>query len=187
MVEATAPGQFRILEKCRWGLICIRTLVERRGKDKEFGRQVQLGRIGGNFLISFPITEVRMEDKESIDPIIQEHGKIFGPEVLKSIGADKGYYSGKNISAVESMGINADGLQRPVNVKNSIEEGVAIPLRDRRAGIEPLIGHVKDFGLRKSRMKSDRATQASVHRSVIGFNLHQLKRKIGMKIEKRVA
>ena len=160
---------------------------KKAGKEIEFGRQVQLGRIGGNFIISFSSTEVRMEDKKSVDLVIEEHAEIFGPEVLKSIGADKGYHSGKNIAYAESKGINADGMQRPHNVKKFVKEDVALPLRDRRAGIEPLIGHAKQFGLGKSRMKSDRATVASVHRSVMGFNLHQLKRKIGRKEEKLVA
>ena len=48
-------------------------------------------------------------------------------------------------------------------------------LRDRRAGIEPLIGHTKHGGqLGRSRMKSDQATLAAGYGSVLGMNLRQL-------------
>jgi hypothetical protein len=48
-------------------------------------------------------------------------------------------------------------------------------LHNRRAGIEPLIGHIKRGGqLGKSRMKSDAATLAAGYGFVIGFNLRQL-------------
>ena len=166
-------------------VVCIPK--KKAGKENEFGRQVQLGRIGGNFMVAFSSTQIRMEDKKSLNTIIEEHGEIFGPDTLKSIGADKGYYSGKNIAFIEDMKVNADGLQRPWNVKNFVKEEVAQPLRDRRAGIEPLIGHVKRFGLEKSKMKSDKATLASVHRCAMGFNLHQLRKKMEIERKMRLA
>ena len=50
-------------------------------------------------------------------------------------------------------------------------------LRNRRAGIEPLIGHTKKGGqLGKSRMKSDTATLAAGYGSVLGFHLRQMVR-----------
>lgn len=144
------------------------------GKDKEFGRVFQLGRIGGNFLIAFSCQSVRMEDKHSLLPAIHEHQNIFGDNTLQQVGADKGYYKAKNISEVKLMSINADGLQRTATVKDQLSPEVVKPLRDRRSGIEPLIQHAKSFGLGKSKMKSDTATLASGYRSVMGFNLHQL-------------
>ena len=50
-------------------------------------------------------------------------------------------------------------------------------LHNRRAATEAMIGHLKnEFGLRKSKMKSDETTLASAYRSVLGLNLHQLMR-----------
>jgi IS5 family transposase len=146
------------------------------GKDKEFGRVFQLGRIGGNFLIAFTCNSVRMDDKRSLLPAVHEHREIFGDSALKEVGADKGYYKRKNIKEVEALLINADGLQRTVNAKNQPDKQIVKMLRDRRSGIEPLIKHAKSFGLGKSKMKSDTATLASGYRSVMGFNLHQLMR-----------
>lgn len=146
------------------------------GKDHEFGRTFQLGRIGGNFLIAFSSTSVRMDDKSSLIPVIEEHRSVFGADVLKQVGTDKGYYSATNVSGAEARSINTEGVQRPAHIKAQLPPEVVQPLRDRRAGAEALIGHAKQFGLRKSRMKSDAATLASGYRSVMGFNLHQLTR-----------
>lgn len=146
------------------------------GKPHEFGRVFQLGRIGGNFLMAFSCTSVRMEDKPSLLPAVHEHRKLFGDEALTEIGTDKGYYSARNIKAIKALAINADGVQRPTRVKDPPSPEITQPLKHRRAGIEPLIQHAKSFGLGKSRMKSDTTTLASGYRAVMGFNLHQLMR-----------
>ncbi len=146
------------------------------GKENEFGRVFQVGRIGGNFMIPFTCTDVRMEDKQSLIPAIEEHRSIFGDHVLKAVGTDKGYYSLKNVRAAQKEGVDAEGIQRPQNVRDRPPQDVVLPLRNRRAGIEPLIGHLKEFGLGKSTMKSDPTTLSSGYRSVMGFNLHQMLR-----------
>jgi IS5 family transposase len=153
---------------------CIRK--GKTGKDNEFGRVFQMGRIGGNFIVAYTCESVRMEDKTSLVPAIKEHAALFGPNVLQSVGTDKGYYSRANIKSISAIGINTQGIQRPAKIKNQPCGEEILQLRNRRAGIEPLIGHVKEFGLRKSKMKSDRATLSSGYRSIMGFNLHQLTR-----------
>lgn len=146
-------------------------------KKHEFGRQIQIGRIGGNFLVPLS-TDVKMEDKKSLLSMVENHIQLFGQGRLKEIGTDKGYYSHKNLKTISTMGINVDGVQRPVTVKLQPPTEVVQQLRDRRAGIEPLIGHLKSFGLRKSKMKSDEATHSSVYSCTMGINLHQLLRNI---------
>lgn len=143
------------------------------GKVKEFGRVFQLGRLGGNFFIVLPSTSVRQEDKQSLLPMVEEHERVFGEGVLQSLGTDKGYYTKKNEKALSEK-ISEVGIQIPGNVKE--QRLIDQALKDRRAGIEPLIGHVKNFGLRKSQMKSDETTLAAGYRSVLGFNLHQIMR-----------
>ena len=66
----------------------------------------------------------------------------------------------------------------PCECKGSGRSPRTKELFNRRAGVEPLIGHAKRFGLGKSMMKSDEATLASGYRSVTGFNLHQLMRNL---------
>ena len=118
-----------------------------------------------------------MDDKKAVLPIIAEHDKLFGKGVLESIATDKGYYSKKNILHVQKYGVNRIGLQQPCNVGKKIIS--LLPkdeeeLYNRRAGIEPLIGHVKQGGqLGRSRMKSDSTIKSSGYTSVLSFNLRQ--------------
>ena len=150
------------------------------GKDNEFGRVFQLGRIKGNFLFALASTSVRQDDKASLVPMLEEHANLFGSGALKSAGADKGYWTANNLRAFAKRGIQECGLQCPGNVKR--RKGLPSPkvqerLRNRRAGIEALIGHTKLGGqLGKSRMKSDAATLAAGYASVLGFNLRQISR-----------
>ena len=157
-------------------VICVKK--GKVGKDKEFGRVFQLGRIQGNFLVCYTCTSLQMNDKGSLKAVLQEHQKIFGKNILESVTADKGYYSHKNIQTAKNMVGNADGLQRPAHVKDQVVGPQKEELYNRRSGVEPVIGHVKKFGLGKSKMKSDRATLASGYRSALGFNLHQLQRNL---------
>ncbi len=167
-----SPG--KVLSFHAQAVACIRK--GKIGKENEFGRVFQLGRVGGNFMVAYHCSNVHMKDKLSLEAAIEEHGEIFGKDILKSVGVDKGYYSHRNIKAVSAMGIDTQGIQRPANIKKQPCGEELHQLRNRRAAVEPLIGHVKDFGLRKSKMKSDKATLSSGYRSVMGFNLHQLKR-----------
>ena len=59
------------------------------GKGLQFGRAFQLGRIGGNFLLVGSCTSLRMEDTDSVRPMIEVHQSLFGQEMLKSCGTDK--------------------------------------------------------------------------------------------------
>ena len=160
------------------------------GKEREFGRIFQLGRIAGNFMFVLESTSLRMEDKHSVLPMMAEHGRVFTGRGIVSVATDKGYWSVQNAKAVGKGGIKEDGLQRPSNTKrmpSRLPADRERELRDRRAGIEPLIGHVKHGGqLGKSRMKSDRATLGAGYGSVFGFNLRQLIRHQGGKMDKKV-
>jgi IS5 family transposase len=140
----------------------------------EFGRAFQLGRIGGNFLVVGACTSIRMEDKAAIRPMIEAHQSLFGQGILESFGTDKGYYSQANhdyLCAVK--GLKEFGLQQPGLDIGSLAEReaeVRTRLADRRAGIEPLIGHAKQGGqLGQSRMKTDDTTLAAGYSAIGGF------------------
>ncbi len=158
------------------------------GKAKEFGRVFQLGRIKGNFLFVLESTDIIMHDKLSLAPLIAEHAQLFGERTAHSVTADKGYWSMKNQDTLTQHGVKESGLQRPVNIKN--KKGMPCEerqeeLANRRAGIEPIIGHAKQGGqLGKSRMKSDQSTLAAGYGSITGLNLRQLIRHQGGKMRK---
>ena len=155
------------------------------GKLREFGRIFQLGRIKGNFLFVLESTSLQMNDKKSFMPLLLEHEKLFGKGSLESVATDKGYWSSKNFKGAIKLGVQDVGLQHPINVKSPSGQNTQKldGLRDRRAGIEPLIGHTKHGGqLGRSRMKSDTATLAAGYGSVLGFNMRQLIRHQGGKM-----
>jgi len=157
------------------------------GKEMEFGRIFQLGRIKGNFLFIGPPTPPRNADRNSLIPLVSEHASLFGEGTLKSVAADKGYWKKSNQEQLIKCGLKEIGIQRPSNVKSPVglpTQEVQDRLKDRRAGIEPLIGHAKHGGqLGKSRMKSDSATLAAGYSSILGLNLRQLIRHQAGKIK----
>jgi transposase, IS5 family len=145
----------------------------------EFGRAFQLGRIGGNFLVVGTCTSIRMEDKASVRPMVEEHQGLFGQGMLQSLGTDKGYYSRTNSTYLHTVaGLKELGLQQPgldIGGLTESEAETCTRLADRRAGIEPLIGHAKQGGqLGQSRMKTDDTTLAAGYSAIGGFNLRQL-------------
>ena len=111
--------------------------------------------------------------------MLQTHQDTFDKKSILSATADKGYYSAKNEKILASQNVEEIGFQRPSNVKKPRVKPLA-PFREnalinRRAGIEPLIGHVKNKGqLGRSRMKFDRTIEASGYASILGFNLRQM-------------
>ncbi len=134
-------------------------------------------------MIPLTNTDLRMNDKKSFIPVLKEHSAIFGKGILQSVATDKGYYSKINVKFSLQNSIETDGIQHPGNIKKiAIDPEQVRALRNRRSGIEPLIAHVKDFGLRKSKMRSDAATLSAGYRAFIGFNGNQIMRCMQMKV-----
>ena len=151
------------------------------GKKYQFGRMFQLGRVKGNFLFAGKSKNPNQSDKQSIELMLNAHDQTFGNKKIVSAATDKGYYSVKNEHLMKTHGIEEIGIQRPSNIKQ--RKPYPLPayreneLIDRRAGIEPLIGHAKQGGqLGRSRMKSDSTIEASGFASILGFNLRQITR-----------
>jgi transposase, IS5 family len=159
------------------------------GKENEFGRVFQVGRIGGNFLLVGAGSSVRRADSTSLGPMITAHQRLFGEGVLRSCGTDKGYYSAANRKYLRALpGLEEVGLQQPgldLTTLSESERAIRRRLANRRAGIEPLLGHAKQGGqLGHSRMKADATTLAAGYAAIGGFNLRQLSRhQLGKKIK----
>jgi IS5 family transposase len=156
------------------------------GKEFEFGRVFQLGRLKGNFLFVVSSMDVEMNDKKYFHHLLQEHMELFGERILKTVAADKGYWSQKNAQTLKDLKVSTVGLACPYTVKQTNEDmDLKEDLQNRRSGIEPLIGHLKHGGqMGRSRMKSDAATLAAGYGSVLGFNLRQVIRYQQNKMEK---
>lgn len=148
------------------------------GKKYQFGRCVQLGRIDGNFLFVTKSTSVHMNDKTSLPEVITCHQALFDNAKINSVATDKGYYSKANEKYLPANGVTEIGIQRPNNIKTlpikSMSKEREEALVNRRSGIEPLIGHVKQGGQPgRSRMKSDKGIECSGYTAVLGFNMRQ--------------
>ena len=152
------------------------------GDVLKFGRRFQLGRLKGNFLIIKDSSNVREEDKETLSDVVNLHENLFGISKLHSVATDKGYYSKENKDLLVAKKIEEIGLQQPRHtgsLPSDIREELKTKLVNRRAGIEPLIGHCKHGGqLGKSRMKSDKTTLSAAYSSVFSFNLRQITRNL---------
>ena len=147
----------------------------------EYGRAYQLGRIGGNFLFVGRCDSVYMPDAQSLPVMLNTHEQLFGEGLLQSVATDKGYYSLINEQTLIHMGVPDIHLPRPERVLNAAPETTPWSIRqllhNRRAGIEPLIGHTKQGGqMGRSRMKSDKTTMSAGYTAVLAFNLRQLAR-----------
>ena len=136
-------------------------------------------------------TTTRMDDKKSLIPMLNQYETIFGDGSLESLATDKGYYSKSNIKNALKKGVKKVGIQVPCNVTNNVVDlpmEVSEQLHNRRAGIEPLIGHIKQGGqLGRSRMKTDETIKSSGYASVAGFNLRQTTKALQKKIAKKAA
>ncbi|MCB9229666.1 MAG: transposase [Deltaproteobacteria bacterium] len=140
------------------------------GKEVEFGRVYQLARIGGNLLFVGKCTSIRMEDAASVLPMIQEHSGLFKDVKIDSMCTDKSYFSYANMAHITDIKNACLGFQM-----EDMEDELFAALRDRRSGLEALIGHAKHGGqLGKSRMKSDETTLGAGYTAIGGFNLRQI-------------
>lgn len=149
------------------------------GKKYQFGRIIQLARITGNFLFAGKSETPNQSDKESIKMMLDTHAETFDNKKIISATTDKGYYSAKNEKIMAAHDVKEIGIQRPHNIKRKrvreLPKYRENELIDRRAGVEPLIGHAKNRSqLNRSRMKSDKTIEASGFSSVLGFNLRQM-------------
>ncbi|MFT4059502.1 MAG: transposase [Legionella sp.] len=152
-------------------------------KGLQFGRAFQLGRIGGNFLVVGQCSSLYMPDAQSLPAMLGLHQNLFGEGVLQSVATDKGYYSYDNEQLLIKTAVADIHLPRPERTLDAPPETTPWLTRkllhDRRAGIEPLIGHTKHAGqMGRSRMKSDETTKSAGYAAVLGFNLRQLTRHI---------
>ena len=155
-------------------------------KKKQVGRVFQLGRIKGNLMFVCKCTSVQMPDKKSLTNLIETHQSLFGAGTLRSVSFDKGYYSLNNDKTLVKNNLSPLGLQKPGGRKalTSTELDLELNLANRRAGVEPLIGHVKQGGqLDRSRMKSDDTTESAGYAAVTGFNFRQILRYLSLEMK----
>lgn len=162
-------------KKLSFHLDAIACIVKNKaGKTMEFGRVFQIGRIAGNFVFTCPHISIRMDDKSALAGLLLTHQQLFNSTKIEELATDKGYYSRVNEQAARSVLKTEGNLHLGYQYEDTPDD-VDTRLKDRRAGLEAVIGHIKQGGqLRKSRMKSDRTTLAAGYAALLGFNLRQM-------------
>ncbi|AOW58431.1 hypothetical protein BE843_09285 [Legionella pneumophila subsp. pneumophila] len=174
-----APRQSKIFSFHRNEVDCFNK--NKHHKGLEFGRQFQIGRVDGNFVYSIPNDSIRMPDASSLKKMVMQHIELFQTPI-ESIGTDKGYYSKDNEKLALDFEIKEVAIQKPQRKLkdapfNPISNEQLERLENRRAGIEPIIGHLRKYWqMGWSRMKSDKTTEASGYCAMLGFNIKQLMR-----------
>ena len=95
---------------------------------------------------------------------------------IESCATDKSYYSLVNEQAVLEA-LSTTGIMHLGYQYEDVNDDLDSQLKDHRAGIEAIIGHIKSGGqLGKSRMKSDEGNLSAGYAAMGGFNLRQLMR-----------
>ena len=144
------------------------------GKEREFGREFQIARLAGNFVIASKMDALRANDKNSLAAMVETHQSLFGEATIESLTADRGYESEANHQACSAIPDYHLGYHYEDQTEEDFHR-----LYSRRAGVEPVIGHIKKGGqLGISRMKSDQSTFAAGYAAMAGFNLRQMMRSL---------
>lgn len=140
------------------------------GKKCEFGRKWFIGRLTGNYAYGFTDDNIALEDAHSLERGILEHEKIFdcSPE---SLTGDQGFWSKPNLKICEEKNIAEIGIAPRGRCEWKVDSEKVESLKSRRAGVEPIIGHIKRRGLGKSKMKSDQGTKSAGQRAILSLNL----------------
>ncbi len=176
---------------CRTGRACKNKILSfhiedvtpiQKGKDHkkyEFGQVWQVGRLDGNFCFgSFSESDLHFHDSSAVKEILETLVSNVGEEIylnIKTFAADRGYFSQDNFDALDCLGISEQGIHPKGKAPWRIsDKDNATELINRRAGIEPIIGHLKSLGLGKSIMKTDAGTKAEGARSFIAFNIRKI-------------
>ena len=129
-----------------------------------------------------------MPDAASLKKMVVQHIHLFQTPI-ESIGTDKGYYAKENEQLALDFGIKEVVIQRSRrrlkdSPQNPISQDTLERLENRRAGIEPIIGHLKKYWqMGRSRMKTDKSTESSGYSALLGFNLKQMMRYLNGNVE----
>jgi hypothetical protein len=143
-------------------------------KLKKAGKRGIRGIKRGYVLVDAPV-KVKIADQHCVKESLRIHHEVFS-EPPESYATDRGMYSEANINRCRRAGVVKIGIQPKGQAKPIVSRRDHRRLKNRRAGIEPRLGHLKTRGLGRSRMKTDEGDIISGHRSALGYNLCHLVR-----------
>ena len=122
--------------------------------------------------------KVKISDQHCVKESLNVHFEMF-EEAPNSYGTDRGMWSDANIELCHQVGIKKIGIQPKGKATPLVSQRDHQRLKNRRAGIEPRIAHLKIRGLGRSRMKTDTGDLISGYRSALAYNLGHLMKDLG--------
>jgi transposase, IS5 family len=145
------------------------------GKKVEFGRKWIVNCYQGGYVLLLAPKKVKISDQHCVEPSLNMHFDMFNTSPT-SYATDRGMWSEENVThclmaEIDKIGIQPKGKASPLTNQQDHQE-----LKNRRAGIEPRIAHLKTRGLGRSRMKSDAGDLIAGYRSALSYNLSHLVR-----------
>jgi len=123
----------------------------------------------------------KISDQHCVVESLSLHRTAFDT-MPKTYGTDRGMSSMENLELCLSAGVQKIAIQPKGKARALVSRRDLRKLANRRAGIEPRIGHLKTRGLGRSRMKSDVGDLISGYRSALAWNLSLLMRGLTVKI-----
>ena len=130
-------------------------------------------------MLVMPHLNPKLSDQDSVIESLLLHQRVF-KENPRSYGTDRGMWSTHNVELCLSAGIDKIAIQPKGKADALVSQRDLRELSNRRAGIEPRIGHLKTRGLGRSRMKTDMGDLISGYRSALSWNLSLLMRDLGL-------
>lgn len=137
-----------------WKMIPQAIKKGKLSKPVEFGRKWIINCYQGGYVLLAAPENPKISDQNTVLESLSLHHEVF-EKTPESYAADRGMHGQQNIELLLSAGVEKIGIQPKGRAKPMVSAEDLLLLSNRRAGIEPRIGHLKNRGLGRSRMKSD--------------------------------
>ena len=145
------------------------------GREHEFGHMVMVAQTGEKFISDYNAMEVKIADKDLVDPILSNHKRTFGayPEKFTT---DKGFHESvkKTNELEEDIGLVAIAKKGKRTLAQYLKECSPefLEMQKFRAGSEGSISTLKRaFGMRRCLLKTFNTFAASMGCIVFCYNL----------------
>jgi hypothetical protein len=133
-----------------WKMVPKAISKDKIGKPVEFGRKWIVNCYRGGYLLVMAHTNPKISDQHCVIESLSLHTTVFN-EMPKTYGTDRGMWSTENLELCLSAGVEKIAIQPKGQANSLVSQRDHRELANRRAGIEPRIGHLKTRGLGRSK------------------------------------
>jgi hypothetical protein len=162
-----------------WKLVPTAIKKGKLSKPVEFGRKWLVNCYQGGYVLLTAPANPKISDQDCVWESLSLHHEVF-EKAPQTCAADRGMWGQANLELCLNAGIEKIGIQPKGKAKALVSQQDLQQLSNRRAGIEPRIGHLKTRGLGRSRMKSDMGDLISGDRSALSYNLSLMMRDLSL-------